>query len=133
MKTRLTPQRLAVLEVVRQADDHPTANEIYQRVQTIHRRIAYGTVYTALSALVKMGLLQELKFGDSASRYDGRMEPHHHALCIGCGRLSEVEMALTPEQLASVAAQTRFTVQSHHVQFTGYCPQCQVRGGAVQL
>jgi len=125
---RLTPQRRAVLQVVQQADDHPTAGEVYQRVQALHQGIAYATVYNALDALVKMGLVQELTFGDRASRYDGRLEPHHHALCLGCGRLAEVEIALAPDQLAEVARQTQFALERHHIQFTGYCPKCQDAG-----
>lgn len=127
-KSRLTPQRLAVLEVVRQANDHPTALEIFQRVQAIHSGIAYGTVYTALGALVKMGLVRELKFGDGASRYDGRMEPHHHALCLRCGTLAEVEVALSERQWVDVTEQTGFDLQQYHIQFTGYCATCREKG-----
>lgn len=91
---RLTPQRLAVLEVVRRSSDHPTAADIFQRVQALHPGIAYGTVYTALRALTSMGLVQELTFGDNSSCYNGRIETHHHALCLSCGKLAEVELQL---------------------------------------
>ncbi len=121
---RLTPQRLAVLEVVRQSHDHPAATEIFRRVQAVHPGIAYGTVYSALRALVNMGLVHELKFGDDASRYDGRVEAHHHALCLECGALVEVEIALSASQWSEVRNQTGFKIHDHHIQFTGYCPRC---------
>lgn len=127
-KARLTPQRLAVLQVVREANDHPTAMEIFTRVQPIHPGVAYGTVYTALGALVKMGLVHELKFGDGASRYDGRMEPHHHALCLQCGSLAEVEIGLSDEQQARVAEQTGYQMEHYHIQFTGHCAFCRAKG-----
>lgn len=104
--------------------------DIFRRVQAVHPGIAYGTVYTALGALVKMGLVHELKFGDGASRYDGRMEPHHHALCLECGALAEVEIALLRSQWAEVGDQTGFEIRHHHIQFTGYCPRCRAKGGA---
>lgn len=126
-KVQLTPQRRAVLQVVRDANDHPSANEIYQRVQTIQPGIAYSTVYNALNVLVAGGLIQELKIGDQASRYDGRTETHHHALCLGCGILAEVEMALTERQWSEVAEQTGFAMKNYHIQFTGYCPQCRAK------
>jgi len=126
---RLTRQRRAVLDVVRHANDHPTANEIFRRVQDVDPRIAYGTVYNALRALVDLGLVRELKFGDDASRYDGRMEEHHHALCLGCGTLAEVEIALSTRQWSEVARQIGFEVRSHHIQFTGYCPSCSSQEG----
>lgn len=126
-RIRLTAQRRAVLEVVERSHDHPTANEIFQRVQSLHAGIAYGTVYTALKALVNEGLVRELKFGDAASRYDGRTEEHHHILCLDCGALAEVEVQLTPAQLAEAAAQTGYVVKQHHIQFSGYCPACQAK------
>lgn len=124
-RLRLTAQRRAVLEVVQQSDDHPTASEIFQRVQSIHPGMAYGTVYTALRALVNEGLIHELKFGDAASRFDGRVEEHHHALCLHCGAIAEVEVALTPEQTGRAAEQTGYDLRNHHIQFTGYCPNCK--------
>lgn len=127
---RLTPQRRAVLEVVQQADDHPSANEIFQRVQELHPGLAYGTVYTALRALVTEGLIRELKFGDGASRFDGRVEEHHHALCLGCGALAEVMITLPADQLSQAAIQTGFELRHHHIQFTGYCAACRQKGKA---
>jgi Fur family peroxide stress response transcriptional regulator len=122
---RLTPQRHAVLDVIRKAMDHPTANEIFQRVQALHPGMAYGTVYTALKALVSHDLIQELKFGDDASRYDGRVEHHHHVLCRVCGKLGEVEIDLSDDQWAEVIAQTDFEIHTHHIQFVGYCLRCR--------
>lgn len=124
-RLRLTAQRRAVLEVVQQSTDHPTANDIFQRVQGLHPGLAYGTVYTALRALVNEGLIHELKFGDGASRFDGRVEEHHHALCLGCGALAEVEINIPAGQLAEASSQTGFDLRHHHIQFTGYCPKCR--------
>lgn len=126
-RLRLTSQRRAVLEVVRQATDHPTALEIFQRVQSLHPGIAYATVYTALRALVKQGLIHELKFGDNASRFDARLEEHHHMLCLDCGDLVEVDVTLTPEQVAAAVRQTGFRIKQHHIQFMGHCPKCADR------
>ncbi|MDB4898003.1 MAG: Fur family transcriptional regulator [Firmicutes bacterium] len=127
MRIRLTAQRRAVLEVIQQSADHPTAGEIFQRVQALHPGLAYGTVYTALRALVTEGLIHELKFGDGASRYDGRLEEHHHALCLGCGALAEVPLKMSAQQLAAVARETGFELRGHHIQFTGYCAACQAK------
>lgn len=126
-RIRLTAQRLAVLGVIRQSADHPTANEIFQRVQAVHPGLAYGTVYTALRALVTEGLIHELKFGAGASRYDGRLEHHHHALCLDCGALEEVTVNLPAEELNAVARQTGFDLKRHHIQFTGYCAACRAK------
>lgn len=80
---RMTPQREAVLEVVRETHDHPTAGQIYERVRHRTPRFSCTTVYNALAALAKQGEVLALSFGDGASRYDGRNDGHDHALCLG--------------------------------------------------
>lgn len=127
-EVRLTPQREAVLAVVRSARDHPTAAQIYSRVRENNPGIAYATVYNALGYLVKNGLVRELKFGDSASRYDGRLDPHLHVICSACGRLSEAEITLPGEVMQAAEAATGYHLRGHVLQLFGICPAC--RNGA---
>ncbi|MFO7172113.1 MAG: transcriptional repressor [Bacillota bacterium] len=129
---RLTAQRRAVLEVVRAARDHPTAAMIYNRVRQRHPGIAYATVYNALNYLVRMGQVRELKFGDGASRYDGRIEPHLHVICIQCGALDEIDLTL-PEDVVRTAEQaTGYTFETPIVQVFGLCPSCREEARATQ-
>lgn len=125
---RLTPQREAVLAVVREARDHPTAAQIYNRVRESNPGIAYATVYNALAYLVKRGLVRELQFGDSASRYDGRLDPHLHVICSACGQLSEAEITLPADVLQRAESATGYHLQGHILQLFGVCPAC--RGGS---
>lgn len=122
---RLTPQREAVLEVVRESHDHPTAAQIYDRVRERYPGIAYATVYNALGYLVRNGLVMELKFGDGASRYDGRLVPHLHVICTRCGNLSETDMALPASVLRAAEEATGFALDQHVLQLYGLCPQCR--------
>lgn len=121
---RMTLQRQAVLEVVRESTDHPTAMEIFQRVRARYPQTAYSTVYTALNALVEAGLVTELRIGRHPTRYDGRTEHHHHALCEGCGRVLEVDGALCDCQIRTIHEQTRFQVRRVYVEIRGLCPDC---------
>lgn len=121
---RLTPQRRAVLEVVRSASDHPTAAEIYERVKRRRPGIAYATVYNALAALVRGGQVLELSFGDAASHYDGRTDRHDHAVCVRCGRLADVAGELPRAHLQDAATQTGYQLSGYHTEFYGLCPSC---------
>ena len=68
----MTPQRLAILREVRDADTHMTAGEIYERVRAKNPSVAYGTVYRTLHLLAEHRVILEFPFGDQASRFDGR-------------------------------------------------------------
>jgi Fe2+ or Zn2+ uptake regulation protein len=89
---RATAQRSQVLEVVREAEGHLTAGEIFERVRQRDARIAYGTVYRTLHLLAERGVIQELTFADAASRYDKRIDRHDHVSCRACGLLLDVDV-----------------------------------------
>lgn len=122
---RRTSQRAVVLDVVKHAEKHLTAGEVFEQVRRRDPRVAYGTVYRSLHLLVQHGLIQELTFADEASRYDGRTDRHDHVHCAVCGLILDVEV---PEALmARHVAEERsgFTISSHHTVFSGRCPACK--------
>ncbi len=120
----MTPQRAAVLDVIRAAHDHPTAAQIFDRVKQQLPGLSYGTVYNALAALAGQGEVLELSFGDGASRYDGRNDHHDHAVCLGCGRLADIESRTPASSIVAAATQSGFRVTGHHTEFYGHCPAC---------
>ena len=125
---RMTPQRAAILEAVRQADGHLTAGEIFNQVHARYPSIAYGTVYRTLHLFAERGLILEFPFGDEASRFDKRTDRHDHVRCTSCGTLVDVDVpeALFARQVAS--EQTGFSIVGHQTVFSGTCPICQRAG-----
>ena len=57
---RLTKQRQEVYQVLLEQRDHPTANEVYQRVRKKLPSISLATVYNCLEALVNHGLVNQV-------------------------------------------------------------------------
>jgi len=121
---RLTPQREAVLKAVRERDDHPTAGDIFARAKQYLPAISYATVYNSLRYLHEAGLVQEISFGDGASRYDGITERHDHALCTECGKLVDFDLAEPAELMREAARKSRFQPESVHLTLVGRCPDC---------
>ena len=68
---RLTPQRRAVLQVLREADGHCTLAEIRERVRERFPEIPLPTVYRNLRYLVEAGLAAQTDLG-SGSHEIGR-------------------------------------------------------------
>jgi len=92
---KLTPQRDAVLRVILDREDHPTASEIFEAARQRLPTISYATVYNSLRYLKEAGLVHEIKFGDSASRYDRETDRHDHAICNNCGKLVDFDLPQT--------------------------------------
>lgn len=123
-KINLTIQRRAILEVVQESHDHPTAADIIERLREKGFNFAYGTVYNSLRYLTDAHLIQELKLGESVSRYDSRIEEHQHIVCTSCGKVEEVLTETPQEWLDAVAEQTKYTIKHPHIVMEGVCQQC---------
>ena len=122
---KLTTQRDAVLQVIRERDDHPTAGEVFEAARRRLPGISYATVYNSLRYLRDAGLVNEIKFGDGASRYDRETDRHDHAICTGCGKLVDFDLPQTTELMRVAARKSRFKAESVHLTLVGVCPDCR--------
>ena len=75
---KVTPQRIAVLEVVIKLNNHPTAEQVIEFIQKNHPNIAIGTVYKILETLVEKRIIKKVKTDKDIMRYDAITENHHH-------------------------------------------------------
>jgi Fe2+ or Zn2+ uptake regulation protein len=123
---RLTPQRQAVLDVLRASSDHPTAADLYDRVRTVTPSIGAATVYRSLGVLVESGLALELNLGHGvAARYDANTRRHDHVVCDACGRAVDVDLPVPDDLTVAVSERTGFAITGYSLQFRGLCPACQ--------
>ena len=132
MGVRLTPQRLAIAEVVVNSADHPSVKEIYKRVRAFFPYVTIATVYSTLTMLEEKGIVRELPF-QRQSRYDANLSPHVNLVCVGCGNVvdAEVGQETVIELQDLVAGETDFQVASQRVDFYGWCSGCEIRPGLV--
>ena len=122
---KLTRQRDAILQAIRDRDDHPTANEIFQAARNRLPTISYATVYNSLRFLKEAGLVHEIKFGDRASRYDRGTHRHDHAICNECGKLVDFDLPQAAELIQAAARRSKFKAESVHLTLRGLCPDCR--------
>jgi Fur family peroxide stress response transcriptional regulator len=121
----LTPQREAVLQVIRESENHMTASEIFEAARKVLPSISYATVYNSLKYLKDTGLVHEISFGNGASRYDRETERHDHAICTSCGKLVDFDLTITNDLVRAAVRKTRFLPESIHLTLRGLCPDCR--------
>ena len=120
----LTKQRAAILQVIREADEHLTANGVFENAKRILPGISFATVYNSLRYLKEAGHIGEISFGNGASRFDSITSRHDHAICTNCGKLVDMEIEL-PAEIVNFAAQfSRFKLESIELTLRGLCPEC---------
>lgn len=121
----LTPQRQVVLQVVNESHHHPTASQVFEGARVLLPTISYATVYNSLRFLKQAGLVQEISFGNAASRYDRETHRHDHAMCTQCGKLVDFDLSEAAELMRAAARRTHFKAESVHLTLTGVCPECR--------
>ena len=125
MIRRDTKQREAILNVLRCADSHPTADWIYAEVRKAIPNISKGTVYRNLKILREMGEISELNLSGTVSRFEGRKENHYHFRCEKCGQVFDLDEPVNVELDERVVKRTGFKVSCHQLEFRGLCRACQ--------
>lgn len=122
---RMTSQRYAILEYLLTDEIHPTANEIYQHLKTDFPNMSIATIYNNLNFFKEAGILIELPFSDSSSRFDLSVSKHYHAICNKCGKVVDFNYPGLVEIEHAIENMTGFKVDGHQFNITGYCPICQ--------
>ncbi|MGK7957078.1 MAG: Fur family transcriptional regulator, partial [Crocosphaera sp.] len=89
-KLRVTPQRFAVYANLLGRTDHPTADQILGDLNKNAPTSSQATVYSALQALRRVGLVREVLLEPGVCRYDANVEPHHHFRCRCCSVIEDI-------------------------------------------
>ena len=121
---RLTAYRSAVLNVLRGSHDHPTAAEVFRKVRQRRPGVAYATIYNALNWLKQNGMVEELRVGEGASRYDPIMRRHDHLICTRCGDLVDSRVELPEEVWTQAGRHSGFQVKHYRLEIFGLCKYC---------
>jgi Fur family peroxide stress response transcriptional regulator len=87
----MTPQRMAIYEVLIGSEDHPTTEEVFERVRVSFPDISIDTVYRTLTTFSDMGLIHVVEGYGEAKRYDPDMAAHHHFRCRKCHKIIDFQ------------------------------------------
>ena len=123
---RITPQRIAILNVLSASKGHPSVENIYEQVKNEFPTTSVATVYKNVSTLKELGEILELSFGTESSRYDGnKPNPHPHLICIECKKIIDPDLDSLKDMSKELIKETGFRITSHRLDFFGVCPECQ--------
>ena len=86
---KITPQRTAVLEVVMNLRNHPTADDIAEYIRFNFPHITLGTIYKILNTFTKLGIIEKINTDNDITRYDPVLEKHHHIYCAESERIED--------------------------------------------
>ncbi len=121
---KLTPARLAVIEVLESNGSHLSHSQILKAGKKIYGNLSRATVYRTMDLLVELNLVRPLYLSDPTQRFISAEGCHHHLLCTVCDTVIEFDHCTADELAKELAAKYNFKIRNHLLQFQGSCEQC---------
>ncbi len=122
---RMTPQRLAILQILQESSCHLSAIEVFERAQQRLPGITEATVYRALGFLHEQNFIMAAHIGSGQLVYEIAGHDHHHLICRACGCTHEIDHEMLQVLYQQFQQKTGFQIDSLHVTFFGLCPECR--------
>ncbi len=124
---KYTEQREIVLNILINATDHLSAEEVYNEIKNQYKEsnIGIATVYRALSFLEEVDLITSITFGTDGKKYESNAKSHHdHLICTSCGKIVEFLDDEIEKRQDRIAKKNKFKITSHSMQLYGTCETC---------
>lgn len=120
-----TPARRRIFEICVKAQHPLTVADVAARVgETAH----LATIYRTLEKFATANLLTRVDFQEGKFRYEYVHDHHHHAVCEGCGQVTEVQDPQLETIMAKLKVGRGFSITRHALELFGLCQSCQRKG-----
>ncbi|QUH25982.1 Fur family transcriptional regulator [Serpentinicella alkaliphila] len=123
-KCKITPQRLAIYNIIKKSQDHLNAESIYRMLIEDYPSISLATVYKSLELFSEIGLIQVINIGENSFRYDSNPVSHPHLVCTSCLTVVDLNEDLFPKLTSLIEQSTHYIITKQQLCFYGICPEC---------
>lgn len=124
---RLTEERLALIDGIRQVRGHFNVDMLVSRLKRQGLKASRDTVYRNLPIFLEAGILeQSFKTSRDTFYESAKQKKHHdHLLCRQCGKVIEFKDEGIEKIQRAIAGRNGFKLDYHCHQLIGLCKKCQ--------
>lgn len=124
---RITPARKTIIDILSEKQYTVSLSELKKHLDARNVRADRTTLYREILFLKKQGKICEIPIGGGKKAYKICKEGHHHHLiCLRCHRVEEFILKnLLASQEREIVRRKGFKVLDHHLEFYGFCKDCQ--------
>jgi Fur family ferric uptake transcriptional regulator len=117
---RITNQRVALVKVLLESDDHPDAVELHRRLRASDASISLATVYRNLASLESVGVAERHYFEGHGARYESTISEHHdHIIDLDSDEVIEFQSEEIEQLQQEIANKLGYEVVHHRLEL--YC------------
>jgi len=114
---RMTGQRRTIAQVLTDAEDHPSVEEVHRRANALDQRIALSTVYRTVRLLEANGIIERHDFRDGRRRYEEAPRVHHdHLFDIETGAVIEFRNEAIEALQERIARELGYELVGHRLE-----------------
>ena len=121
---KVTPQRVFIYQEMLKAKDHPSIDEIHQRVKKSLSNISFDTVYRTALSFFEIGIVDIVEGHSGSRRFDANTAQHHHFRCLKCHRIIDFDSDYYDQVTIPPVLQSRFKVLNQRIILEGICDGC---------
>lgn len=121
---KITPQRMAVYQAIKESTDHPNAESVFKKLYLTYPTMSLATVYKSLELFSKLELIQVINIGENSFRYDGKTEEHQHIVCTKCSKIEDLNSSIFKDLTVKVQGISNYEIQKQQLCFYGTCSDC---------
>lgn len=123
-------QRVAIMNYLLTHRTHPTADEVYKNLSMELPTLSKTTVYNTLKLLSQQGAALMLTIDENQICFDGDTSPHTHFLCKKCGKIYDLPMAHSEEEIEAMDVNGHQITEVHYY-YRGICKTCLITNDSI--
>ncbi|MBU2607172.1 MAG: transcriptional repressor [Alphaproteobacteria bacterium] len=117
---RMTEPRRVIARILSTSDDHPDAEELHRRANSMDSSISLATVYRTVKLFEDAGIIERHDFRDGRARYEEVPDEHHdHLIDIKTGGVVEFHSDEIEELQIQIARKLGYKLVDHRLELYG--------------
>ena len=117
---RMTEPRRVIARILSMSDDHPDAEELHRRANSMDSSISLATVYRTVKLFEDAGIIERHDFRDGRARYEEVPDEHHdHLIDIKTGGVVEFHSEEIEALQIEIARKLGYKLVDHRLELYG--------------
>ena len=124
---RITHQRTEIFKALIQDTNHPTTENVFNKVRKQLKTISLDTVYRTIASFEEYGLIKRVHHIDNTTRFDNNITTHHHLVCTICNKIEDFywpdfDKMKLPKEISNWGQ-----IDMKHAVINGLCSSCKTK------
>lgn len=117
---RMTEPRRIIARILSSSEDHPDAEELHRRANSLDGSISLATVYRTVKLFEDAGIIERHDFRDGRARYEEVPDEHHdHLIDVKSGDVVEFHSEEIEKLQEEIARKLGYRLVDHRLELYG--------------